>query len=193
MESVHVFLWQDLALDVELREVVRERQLDDDAVDLGVAVQPADRGEQFVLRHVGGEVDLLGADPDIGRCLVLLTDVDARGGVVADQDGGQSRDDPLAGQRLNPLRDLGADLRGGRFAVEDPGGHAGILPAAMPEPDATSSVAEVTYPGEDDRHPVRLRGLEDLLVPLRSARVDHGRAARLGGDLQRVGEREERV
>ena len=86
--------------------MVRQRQLDDDAVDLGVAVQSADRGEQFVLRDVGGEVHLLGADPDIGRCLVLLTHVDARGRVVPDEDGGQARDDALVRQRLDPLRDL---------------------------------------------------------------------------------------
>ena len=37
----------------------RQRQLDDDPVDLRVAVQPAERGEQLALGHVGGQVDLL--------------------------------------------------------------------------------------------------------------------------------------
>src|SRR5438132_669975 len=55
------------------------------------------------------------------------------------------------------------------------------------------SVSEVARPGEDHRHPVRLRRREDLGISLRSSRMDHGRAARLRGDLQRVGEGEERV
>src|SRR6266699_3891862 len=75
-----------------------------------------------------------------GRCLVLLTHVDPRGRVVADEDGRQARDDALVRQRLDAFCDLRADLRGGRLAVEDPGGHGGILPAAMRKPDGTISV-----------------------------------------------------
>src|SRR5438105_15592274 len=55
------------------------------------------------------------------------------------------------------------------------------------------SVSEMAAPGEDHRHPVRLRRCQDLVVALRPPGMDHGRAARLGGDLQRVGEGEERV
>ena len=73
-------------------EVRGHRQLHDDAVDLGVAVQPADRRQQFVLGHERGQIDLLGTDPDVGARLVLGADVDARGLVVAHEDGGQARD-----------------------------------------------------------------------------------------------------
>src|SRR5712691_29783 len=52
---------------------------------------------------------------------------------------------------------------------------------------AARSGSEVAGHGEDHRHPVRLRCRKDLLVSLRPSRMDHGRAARLGGDLQRVG------
>src|SRR5256885_16370237 len=55
------------------------------------------------------------------------------------------------------------------------------------------SVSEVTRPGQNDRHPVGLRGLEDLLVSFRSARMDHGRATCVGGHLQRVRATEERI
>ena len=123
MQPVDVLLGRHRPLDLELVQMVRERQLDDDPVDLGVAVQAADRGEQLVLGHVGGQVDLLGADPDVGAGLVLRPHVDARGLVVAHEDGGQAGGDAALGERAYPLAHLAADLRGDGFAVEDRRGH----------------------------------------------------------------------
>ena len=48
-------------------------------------------GEQVVLGHESGQVDLLGADADVGAGLVLGADVDAGGLVVAHEDGGEAR------------------------------------------------------------------------------------------------------
>ena len=47
------------------------RQLHDDAVDLGVAVQAAEGGEQLALGHVGGQVDLLERMPTSAHALCL--------------------------------------------------------------------------------------------------------------------------
>src|SRR5262245_6732165 len=60
-------------------------------------------------------------------------------------------------------------------------------------PANARSMPEVTGPGQDDRHPVGFRGTQHLFVALGTARVDHGGAPRLRGDLERIGEREERV
>ena len=79
------------ALDLQLAQVVGERELHDDPVDLRVAVQPADRGQELVLGHVDRQVDLLGTDADVGARLVLLPHVDPRGLVVAHEHGRQAR------------------------------------------------------------------------------------------------------
>src|SRR5437867_9204358 len=60
-------------------------------------------------------------------------------------------------------------------------------------PPGPRSVPEMTRASEHDRHAVPLGRPEDLLVSLGSAGVDHGRAAGLRGDLERVREREEGV
>src|SRR5436309_570527 len=54
-------------------------------------------------------------------------------------------------------------------------------------------VTEMARPREYDRHAVRLRGAQDLVVALRPARVDHGRASRLRRDFEGIREGEERV
>ena len=126
MQPVDVLLGTDRALDLELAQVARERQLDDDPVDVRVAVQAPDRGEELVLGHVGRQVDLF-ADriPTSAHALCFWPDVDARGLVVAHEDGGQARRDAALGERAYPLAHLAADLRGDGLAVEDPRGHGG--------------------------------------------------------------------
>ena len=113
----------DRALDLQLSKARRHGQLDDDAVDLRVAVEPAQGGQQLALGDVGGQVDLFAADPDVGARLVLGADVDARGLVVAHEDGGQARGHALLGERAYPLGYFRADVCGNGSAVQDPGGH----------------------------------------------------------------------
>ena len=123
MQSVDVLGRVDRLLDGELVDVLRHGQLHDDAVDLGVAVQAAERGVQLALGHVDGHVDLFGTDPDVGARLVLGADVDAGRLVVADQDGGQSGGHAALGERAHPIGDLGADLAGDRLPIQDASRH----------------------------------------------------------------------
>src|SRR5262245_64166937 len=58
---------------------------------------------------------------------------------------------------------------------------------------STASVAEVPATGDHDAHPARLGDREHLVVSDRATRMDHGGHTRVGGHLDRVGEREERV
>ncbi len=123
MQTVDVLRGIDRRLDRELADVSRHRQLDDDPVDLGIAVQPADRREQLALGHVRGQVHLLRSHPDVGAGLVLRAEVDARGLVVTDEDRREPRLDAAVDERHHAVGDLGPDLRGDRLAVEDGRGH----------------------------------------------------------------------
>ena len=92
-------------------------------MDLGIAVQAADRGEHLAAGHVSGEVNLLGVDAHVRAGLVLGANVDARGLIVAHQDRGEARCHAVVGERLDSLGHLGADLGSDGAAVEDASGH----------------------------------------------------------------------
>ncbi len=123
MQPVDVLPGVDRGLDRELRDVPRDRELHDDAVHLGVAVQASQRRQQLALGDVGRQVDLLGAHPDVRARLVLGAEVHPRGLVVAHEDRREPRRDPAGGEDLHALGDLAADLGRDGLAVEDRGGH----------------------------------------------------------------------
>ena len=77
MEAVDVLLGDDGSLHLELAQAGRHRELHDDPVDLGIAIEPSERREQLALGHVGGQIDLLAADAHVGARLVFGADVDA--------------------------------------------------------------------------------------------------------------------
>ena len=193
VQAVDVLLGRHGALHLELAEPRGHRQLHDDAVDLRIAVQPAQRREQLAFGHVGRQVDLLASDAHVGACLVLRAHVDARGLVVAHEDGGQARGHALVGERVHPLGYLRADLRGNGPAVQDPGGH-GANPTRARRPQTIRAVSGGNAACRSARPPCRrLGGREHGLVTLRTAGVDHRRATGVGCHLERIGEREERV
>ena len=55
MESVNVLVGVDGVDHRGLVDVLGERELDQDAVDLGIAIQLANQGQQFGLAGLGGE------------------------------------------------------------------------------------------------------------------------------------------
>ena len=99
--------------------LVRERQLDEEAVDRVVGVQLLDLLEQLLLGRVCGEPDVPRVDADLAGSLVLQPDVDVRGGVVADEDRRQT---DLA-QPAHLLGDLAADAFRERLPVHQPSRH----------------------------------------------------------------------
>src|SRR5437867_3587487 len=90
-----------------------------------VVVEAFDLLREVLLRDVGGEVQPLGVDPDLGAGLLLRRDVDLGGGVVPDQDGGQTGGDAMGTQGLDSIGHLGPDDGGDGLPVDDLGGHLG--------------------------------------------------------------------
>jgi hypothetical protein len=74
-----------------------------------------DRGEELFLRRVGGQLEVARLHPGLGRGLLLQVDVDVRGGVVADEDGGEAHMTELGDRGSHLL----AHLRTERLAVDD--------------------------------------------------------------------------
>ena len=66
-------------------EVLRQRQLDEDAVHRRVGVQPRDERQKIGLGGLGGQLVLEGRHPGLGRLLALVADVDLARRVLAHQ------------------------------------------------------------------------------------------------------------
>jgi len=127
VEAVHVLLRSDALQHPAGVEVGGQRQLDEEAVDLRIAVEGVHGGLELSLRGRGGERHGAAGDPHLGAGPRLRGDVDPRSGVVAHQQGGEAGGTPvllLEGGR--PGGDFGANLIGDRLAGEDPG-HGGEL------------------------------------------------------------------
>src|SRR5829696_7646960 len=131
VEAVDVLGRVDGVLDLDRVQPGRQRQLDQDAVDLLVGVEPGHRGQHVPLGGVGRQLDPPRPDPrPLGRPL-LGADIDAGGLVVADQHRGQGRAPALGGQLLDLLGQLGPDRRRRRPAVQHPRDHRHLSPGAV--------------------------------------------------------------
>ncbi|MOA09598.1 hypothetical protein D3C78_1294410 [compost metagenome] len=107
-------------------EVLRQWQLDEDAVDGRIGVQAVDQGEQVILGGVRRKVIGLGKEADLFAILALVCDIDLRGGVAADQDHGQAGNaQPLVAPFNDALGYLLAEAGGDRFAVDQLCSHVG--------------------------------------------------------------------
>ena len=71
MEAVDVLVRRDGVRHLRLVDVLRERKLDEDPVDLVVRVQLVDEREHVRLGRVRRQPDVAGVDPRLGRGLVL--------------------------------------------------------------------------------------------------------------------------
>ena len=86
-EAVDVLRRVDRGDHLVLVDLLGQRQLDEDPVDLVVGVQLGDQREQLVLRRLGVELVVDRAHPDLLGGAGACCDVDLRGRVVADQHG----------------------------------------------------------------------------------------------------------
>ncbi len=119
MEAVDILHRIDPLDDRGLLDLWRQRQLHQDAVDLRVAVEVIDEGEQRDLRGRGGQIVRDGADADLLAGAALVAHVNLRGRVMADLDHGEGGPPPAARQRsLDLVADLGFDLRRQCAAVD---------------------------------------------------------------------------
>ena len=101
-EPVDVLLRRDQVDDRVGVEAARERQLDEDAVDVGIGGQLGDRGLDLALRRRRRQVDVARPHPDLGRLALLAAHVALARRVVADEHRRQA--DRRRAGRLDALR-----------------------------------------------------------------------------------------
>ncbi len=115
MEPVGVLPGVDGVQHLVLVDVLWERQLHQEAVDLGVLVEFVHHGQELLLGGVRRENDGARIDPQLVARFPLVSDVLLGRGVLAHEDDGQAGNDPLGPQvgdlrsqfLPDPLGDLG--------------------------------------------------------------------------------------
>ena len=90
VEAVDVLVRIDRAEHGAGVDVLGQRHLAEDAVDLGIGVEPGDQRQQRVLRGLGRQAVLERADADLLAGLDLAADIDLARRIVADQDHGEA-------------------------------------------------------------------------------------------------------
>ena len=124
MEAVHVFEGIDGfedALGVHLR---RKRELDEDAVDVVVAVQVFDNGEEIERVYRGGRREKGAGQAELFAGGDFAFHVELRRGVFANEDGGETGADARGCEQADFVFQFGEDLVADFGAVEDACGHA---------------------------------------------------------------------
>ena len=106
VEAVHVFVRVDAVGHRGLLDVRRQRQLHEDAIDLGVTVQTVDQFEQRLLGGRLRQIEVAGDDPGPLAVPPLGANVNAGRRIGADEHDGQPRT-PAA--RRNVLLDRFTD------------------------------------------------------------------------------------
>ena len=100
-------------------DALGQRQLHQDAMHAGVAVQLIDQRQELIGRRLGRQPVQTAGQPVLLAGLLLAADIDLAGRIFAHQDCGQARLHAGAASELADLgRDLGTDLFGQGFAVQ---------------------------------------------------------------------------
>jgi hypothetical protein len=120
MEPVHVLGGGDCLDDDTFVDVVRQRNLHEDAVDRLVRVELADQAQQLRLRRGVGQVVAHRHEPALLAGGALVSDVDLRGRVVADEhDREPGATVTLRGEPVGLDSHLAPDVGCDRLAVDD--------------------------------------------------------------------------
>jgi hypothetical protein len=108
MEAVDVFVRAHGIEDALLADLTGKGELDEDAVDRVVGVEAIEKREELgFARRLRERVEHT-ADPDFGRCLLLVPRVDVARGIVADENDLEAW---RATVRRGELSDAAGDLR----------------------------------------------------------------------------------
>ncbi len=86
VEAVDILVGAHCLDDGLLVDMRRQRQLHDEAVDVGVGIERVDERQQLGLGHVGLTAYHSGAEPACLACLYLIGDVGLAAAVVAHED-----------------------------------------------------------------------------------------------------------
>src|SRR6266851_1975294 len=124
MKTVHVLGgidgFQD-ALGIDLRG---KRKLDENAVNVVVAIQVFDDGEQIEGGHGGWRREERAGEAELFAGGNLALDVELRGGILADENGREARANARRGEQPDFVTQLGEDLVANFGAVKDARGHS---------------------------------------------------------------------
>ncbi len=107
-------------------EVRRQRQLDQDAVNLRIAIQLLDQGNQFCLCRRRRQIVVARTKADMRTSAALVAHVDGRCRLVADQDNGKpGHGQPLLLAQLHPRAKFVEQVIRDALAVQYSCGHPG--------------------------------------------------------------------
>src|SRR5882724_2694718 len=138
VEAVHVLGGIDGfedALGIDLRG---KRELNQDAVNVVVAIQVFDYGEHFESSSSGRRSEESAGEANLLASGDFAFDVELRGGIFSDEDGGQAGAHACRGQDTDFIFQLGENLVADDFAVKDARGHTQL--AFLAEAQATKSM-----------------------------------------------------
>jgi len=119
MEAVNIFLGRDGVEEGLGVNLLGQRKLDEDAVDVVAGVELGDEGEHLGGGDGVGRGDEVAEDAQFLAGFDFAADVNLRGGHVADEDGGEAGTDAAGGELLYVFRDFLLDLGGDGCAIED--------------------------------------------------------------------------
>ena len=119
VEAVDVLAGIDAQQHEMLVDVLGERQLNQDAVDLGIGVEAIDEREQVCLARLLGQADGLVMEARLSAGLAFHADVDLGRGVVAHQDHRQPRRDAAGREGGDLGGELAPHLPADRRAVDE--------------------------------------------------------------------------
>src|SRR4029077_12044149 len=106
----------DDGLRVDMR---RQRELDEDAVNGDIGIEPADQRQQLRLARRRGEVVGKGGETGGSGLALLVADIDLACRIVADENDGKPRRDPGARHLGDLDGKAGPQALGGSLAVYD--------------------------------------------------------------------------
>ena len=140
MEAIGILVGVDRRQQEALRQPRRQRELQQDAIDGRVGVEPFDAGLHLGCRCGGGQMGPKVADTNPTAGLLLVGHVDATGGIVPDPEYRQPRRPAGRLQSggddgLQPLLDPGGQAP----SVEESGHHTHARLASMTRPGDCAS------------------------------------------------------
>ena len=103
VESIDVLLWSDHIDDALFFKVARQRELNENAIDLRVRLELVDLGHEVLLRGLSGEFKTSIANADVITSLQLQLDVEFGLWQVADDDMTEDRCTVRRRTLINPF------------------------------------------------------------------------------------------
>ena len=124
VKALDVFQRVDGVDDVEHVDAGRDGELDEDAVEPVVVVEAFDEVQEVGFGGAGGELEGLGVDAGLLGGPLFCGDVSAGGGVIGDQDNGETRHHARLGfQLLDAVLNAQPDVFGDPAAIDNDGAH----------------------------------------------------------------------